>query len=231
VVLESDRGQGLSSDEAARRLQRHGPNVLPRVERRGALLRLLLQLHHPLIYVLLVAAAVTYLIGEPVDASVILGVVIANAAIGFMQEARAERALDALAAIMTVDTHVIRDGSKRRVPAKDLDPGDVVVVDPGDRVCADVRLIEVAELHVDEAALTGESVPVCKTQAVLAPETVLADRANMAFSGTLVTAGHGTGVVVATCADTELGLIHRLLGETSDLATPLTRNWGASVAS
>jgi magnesium-transporting ATPase (P-type) len=122
VLLESDRGRGLSSDEAAGRLQRHGPNVLPRVERRSALLRLLLQFHHPLIYVLLVAAAVTYVVGEPVDASVIVGVVLANAAIGFVQEARAERALDALAAMMTVDAHVIRDGTKRRVPAKELVP-------------------------------------------------------------------------------------------------------------
>jgi cation-transporting ATPase F len=223
VLLESDRERGLSSDEATRRLQRHGPNVLPRVGRRGALLRLLLQFQHPLIYVLLVAAAVTYAVGEPVDASVILGVVIANAAIGFIQESRAERALDALAAMMTVDTHVIRDGAKRRVPAKELVPGDLIAVEPGDKVSADARLIDVAELQIDESSLTGESVPVAKAQAVLAPETVLADRANMVFSGTLVTAGRGTGIVVTTGADTELGLIHRLLGETSDLATPLTR--------
>ena len=223
VLLESDRERGLSRHEAARRLQRHGPNVLPRVERRGALLRLLLQFHHPLIYVLLVAAAVTYMVGEPVDASVILGVVIANAAVGFVQEARAEHALDALAAMMTVDTHVIRDGTMRRVPAKELVPGDLIVVEPGDKVSADVRLVEVSELQIDESSLTGESAPVGKAQAVLAPETVLADRANMVFSGTLVTSGHGTGVVVTTGADTELGLIHRLLGETTDLATPLTR--------
>ena len=223
MLVETDREHGLTAAEAARRLQRHGPNVLPRVERRGALLRLLLQFHHPLIYVLLVAAAVTFGIGEPVDASVILGVVIANAAIGFAQEARAERALDALAAMMAVDTRVIREGTRRRVPASELVPGDLVVVEPGDKVSADVRLVEVAELHVDESALTGESVPVGKAQAVLAPETVLADRANMVFSGTLVTAGQGTGVVVATGPDTELGLIHRLLGETTDLATPLTR--------
>jgi cation-transporting P-type ATPase F len=226
VLLETDREHGLTADEAARRLQRHGPNLLPRVERRGALLRLLLQFHHPLIYVLLAAAAVTYGIGEPVDASVILGVVIANAAVGFVQEARAERALDALVAMLAVDTRVIREGTKRRVPASELVPGDVVVVEPGDKVTADVRLVEVAELQVDESALTGESVPVGKAQAVLAPETVLADRANMIFSGTLVTAGQGTGVVVATGADTELGLIHRLLGETTDLATPLTRKLG-----
>ncbi len=223
VLLASDPEHGLDSDEAARRLERHGPNVLPRVERRGALLRLLLQFHHPLIYVLLIAAAVTYAIGEPVDASVILGVVVANAAVGFVHEARAERALDVLSAMLTVDAHVVRDGARRRVAARELVPGDVVLVEPGDKVGADVRLVEVAELHVDESALTGESVPVAKAQVVLAPETVLGDRANMIFSGTLVTAGHGTGVVVETGADTELGLIHRLLGDTTDLATPLTR--------
>jgi cation-transporting ATPase F len=223
ALLRSDADRGLSHAEATRRLQRHGPNVLPRVERRGPLLRLALQFHHPLIYVLLVAAAVTYAIGEPVDASVILGVVLANAAIGFVQEARAERALDALAAMVTVDARVIRDGTQHRVPARDLVPGDIVRLAAGDKVSADVRLLSVHDLHVDESALTGESVPVGKRQAVLSSDTVLSDRANMAFSGTLVTAGRATGIVVTTAGDTELGLIHRLLGETTDLATPLTR--------
>ena len=223
VLLRSDRERGLSAQEAARRLERHGPNVLPRVERRGALLRLVLQFHHPLIYVLLVAAAATYAVGEPVEASVIVGVVIANAAVGFIQEARAEHALDALAAMMTVEAQVVRDGRRHRVSARELVPGDIVVIESGDKVSADMRLLEVDELQIDESALTGESVPVAKAQSVLAPETVLADRANMAFSGTLVTAGRGRAAVVTTGADTELGLIHRLLGETSDLATPLTR--------
>ena len=223
VLLKSDRERGLSAEEAARRLERHGPNVLPRVERRSALLRLVLQFHHPLIYVLLVSAAATYAVGEAVEASVILGVVIANAAVGFIQEARAEHALDALAAMMTVEAQVVRDGRRHRVPAKELVPGDIAVIEPGDKVSADMRLLEVDGLQIDESALTGESVPVAKAQSVLAPETVLADRANMAFSGTLVTAGRRLAVVVATGADTELGLIHRPLGETSDLATPLTR--------
>lgn len=223
ALLGSDRACGLSSEEAARRLHRHGANVLPRVERRPALLRLLLQFHHPLIYVLLAAAAVTYAIGEPVDASVILGVVIANAAIGFVQEARAEHALDALAVMMTAEARAIRDGTEQRIPAKDLVPGDVVVLAPGDKGSADMRLLDVADLQVDESALTGESVPVAKAEGALPSETVLADRTNMVFSGTLVTAGYGTGVVVSTGGETELGRIHRLLDETADLATPLTR--------
>jgi cation-transporting ATPase F len=160
---------------------------------------------------------------SPVDASVIVGVVLANASVGFVQEARAEYALDALAAMITVEMRVIRDGNERALPARDLVPGDVVAVAPGDKVSADMRLIDVSGLQVDESSLTGESVPVAKAELVLDPETVLAGRANMLFSGTLVAAGSGTGAVVATGADTELGLMHRLLTETSELTTPLTR--------
>jgi magnesium-transporting ATPase (P-type) len=223
VMLGADRERGLTEEEARRRLERHGPNVLPRVERRSALVRFLLQFHSPLIYVLLAAAAVTFLVGETVDGSVILGVVIANAIVGFIQESRAERALDALAALMTVEALVVRDGAERRVAASELVPGDLVLLAPGDKVSADARLVEADELEIDESALTGESVPVRKADTVLPADTVLGDRANMAYSGTLVTAGHGAGIVVATGADTELGRIHRLLGETTDLATPLTR--------
>ncbi len=223
ALLDTVRDRGLSTAEAHRRLQRHGPNTLPRVERRGPLLRIVLQFHHPLIYVLLVAAVVIYAIGEPVDASVILGVVIANAAIGFAQEARAEHSLDALAGMITTEATVVRDGVRRHLSSKELVPGDVVAVEPGDKVTADLRLVRTERLQVDESALTGESVPVAKVPTVLEPDTILADRTNMTFSGMLVTAGRGVGVVVATGADTELGLIHRLLGETSTLATPLTR--------
>jgi cation-transporting P-type ATPase F len=219
----TDRARGLTGAEAERRLRRYGPNVLPRVERRGALARLLLQFHNPLIYTLLTAATVAYAVGKPVDASVIVAVVVANAAIGFVQEARSEQALDALATMITVEADVLRDGVTGRLPATALVPGDLVLLSPGDKVSADLRLIEVRNLHVDESALTGESVPVTKDIAVLPEETVLAERSNMAFSGTLVTTGSAAGVVVATGAHTELGRIHRLLGEASDLATPLTR--------
>jgi cation-transporting ATPase F len=226
ALLETDREGGLTAEEAARRLDRYGPNALPRVERRTWPVRLLVQFHHPLIYVLLVSAAATYAIGQPVEASVIVAVVLANAAVGFAQEARAEHALDALAAMITVETRVIRDGTERTLAARELVPGDIVVVRPGDKVSGDVRLIDVSELQVDESALTGESVPVPKADVVLDPNTLLADRVNMLFSGTLVTAGHGSGVVVGTGADTELGLMHRLLGATSEVTTPLTRKLG-----
>ena len=203
--------RGLSSVEADRRLRRFGPNVLPRVERRGAVLRLLLQFHNPLIYTLLVAAAVTYALGQTVDASVIVGVVLANAGIGFAQESRSETALDALARMITVEAEVVRDGLARRLPATALVPGDLVLLSPGDKVSADMRLLEIENLAVDESTLTGESVPVRKG----------ADES--AFSGTLVTAGSAEGEVTATGAHTELGRIHSLLGGTTDLATPLTR--------
>ncbi|HET8980842.1 MAG TPA: HAD-IC family P-type ATPase [Solirubrobacteraceae bacterium] len=223
VLLKTDSERGLSSAEADRRLARHGPNIMPRAERRGWPVRVAAQLHNPLVYVLLVAAAVTYAIGEAVNTVVILGVVFANTVVGFVQESRAETALDALAQMITVTARVVRDGRERNVSSRELVPGDVVVVKAGDKLAADLRLMSVGGLQVDESALTGESVPVVKEQVVLAPETVLADRANMAFSGTLVTAGRGRGVVVATGEETELGQMHRLLAETSELQTPLTR--------
>ena len=222
-ALGADPDRGLAAAEAERRLHRYGPNVLPRVERRGPLARLLLQFHHPLIYTLLVAAAITYALGHTVDASVIVGVVLANAAIGFVQEARAERALDALASMISVEATVVRDGTARTVPSTAVVPGDLVMLAPGEKVSADLRLLRTRALQVDESALTGESVPVTKAAGVLPEETLLGDRSNMAYSGTLVTAGEGAGAVVATGAGTELGDIHRLVGATTQTVTPLTR--------
>jgi cation-transporting ATPase F len=223
LLLESDTTKGLTSDEAARRLERFGPNVLPKFSRHGPLLRFLLQFHHPLIYVLLAATVITALLGEWVDASVIFGVVLVNAVVGFIQESRAEAALDALASMMKTEAVVRRDGRKIRVPSSDIVPGDVVLLESGDKVPADLRLTRVRELRVDESALTGESVPVEKAEQVLPPETVVADRKNMAFSGALVAYGQGTGVVVGTGIATELGRIHQLIGEATDISTPLTK--------
>ncbi|ALA60276.1 cation-transporting P-type ATPase [Nitrospira moscoviensis] len=223
LLVETDVAKGLASDEAARRLERFGPNVLPKVRRQGPLIRFLLQFHHPLIYVLLAATAVTLLLGEWVDAGVIFGVVLANAVVGFIQESRAEAALESLAAMMKTEAAVRRDGRKHRITSAEIVPGDVVLLESGDKVPADLRLTGVRELRVDESALTGESLPVEKADQVLPPETVVADRKNMAFSGTLVTYGQGTGVVVGTGTETELGRIHQLMGETTQLATPLTK--------
>ncbi|MDC8446877.1 MAG: cation-transporting P-type ATPase [Nitrospira sp.] len=223
LLLETDVAKGLASDEAARRLERFGPNLLPKIRRHGPLIRFLLQFHHPLIYVLMAATAVTLLLAEYVDAGVIFGVVLVNAMVGFIQESRAEAALESLAAMMKTEVVVRRDGRKRRIASADIVPGDVVLLESGDKVAADLRLTTVRELRIDESALTGESLPVEKADQVLPPETVVGDRKNMAFSGTFVTYGQGAGVVVSTGIETELGRIHQLMGETTQLATPLTK--------
>jgi cation-transporting P-type ATPase F len=223
LLTATDADTGLSHVVAARRLTEVGPNTLPALHRRGWVVQLLAQLNHPLIYVLLAAAALTAALGETVDASVVFAVVVVNAVIGFLQEAKAERALDALAAMVRTEATVLRDGVASRISSDDLVPGDLVVMDAGDKVPADLRLVHAREFKVDGSALTGESAPAGKNPIELPPDAVLADRANMAFSGTLVTAGSGRGVVVATGADTEIGHVHRLVGSTATVRTPLTR--------
>ncbi|MEX2024251.1 MAG: HAD-IC family P-type ATPase [Thermoleophilaceae bacterium] len=223
AVMDSDRERGLDEAEAQRRLERLGPNALPAARRQGPLVRLALQFHHPLIYILLGASAVTVAVGEPVDAAVILAVVLLNAAIGFVEESRAEHALEALASMVSAEATVVRDGERRRIPAREVVPGDLVVLTTGDAVVADLRLVEAGGLRIDESVLTGESLPASKGDAVLPEQTLVADRRNMAFAGTLVTTGDGRGLAVATGGDTEIGLIHRLMGEAVRVETPLTR--------
>ena len=223
LLLETDRHRGLGEDDAAERLSRFGPNVLPAATRAGPLRRLLSQFRHPLIYVLMAAAVVAFGLDEHIDAALILGVVLINTVVGFVQESKAEAALEGLRSMVRTRARVVRDGRRRTVPSDDLVPGDLVLLEAGDKVPADMRLVRSAELRVDESALTGESAPVAKDEEVL-PETVMvADRRNMAYSGTLVTGGAGAGVVTATGADTELGRIHRLVGAATTLDTPLTR--------
>ncbi len=223
LLLETDIRAGLSSHEAEDRLRRFGPNELARAEPGGPLGRLGRQLNHPLVYVLLVAAVVALLLGETVDSSVIFGVVAANSAVGFIQESKAEAALNALRAMVTTEARVRRDGHRRGVPSEELVPGDVVHIEAGDRVPADLRLVELHELTVDESALTGESLPVVKDEVALPADTPVADRHNMVYSGTLVTHGTALGVAVATGEETELGEIHRLVSSAEQLETPLTR--------
>ncbi|MGE5133583.1 MAG: HAD-IC family P-type ATPase, partial [Gemmatimonadota bacterium] len=167
--------------------------------------------------------AVTLALRESVDATVIFAVVAVNTLVGYVQESRAEAALDALRAMTRTEVRVVRDGRARTMASEDLVPGDLVLVEAGDKVPADLRLVRETELHADESALTGESVPVVKDEVVLPAETPVADRRNMLYSGTLVTAGAGAGITVATGAQTELGEIHRLVGSAEVLATPLTR--------
>ena len=212
---------GLSSEEAARRLQAHGPNELPAPPGPHPIRRFLAQFHNPLIYFLLAAAVAAWLIGHRVDAVVILAVVIINAIVGFIQEGKAEKALNAIRKMIAPHASTLRDGRRLSVAVADLVPGDVVLLEAGDRVPADLRLTRSRGLLVDEAALTGESVAAEKQEDPVAPDAALGDRLCMAFSGTLVAAGQGTGVVVATAGDTEIGRISALIHGVEQLTTPL----------
>ena len=226
AALGTDAGTGLTARQAAQRLAEVGPNELPRESGPGRLRMLLGQLRNPLIYVLLVAGAITALFGSYPDAGVIFGVVVLNAAIGYVQEAKAGRALAALATLVRTETTVVRDGQTTRMPASALVPGDVVLLVAGDRVPADARLVESHELSVDESTLTGESEPVAKAPGPVAPETPVADRAAMIHSGTIVTRGTARAVVVATGSATQLGMIGELVAGTVAAPTPLTRKLG-----
>lgn len=215
--------QGLSHAEAEARLRRFGANVLPAVKGSNALTRFLLQFHNVLIYVLLAAALVTALLGHWIDSGVILGVVFINAAIGYVQEGKAEKALEAIRSLLSHSAHVTREGQKMTVPAELLVPGDMVFVASGDKIPADLRLLDVRSLKIEEAILTGESMAVEKQSAPVSERADLGDRSCMAYSGTIVNYGQGKGIVVATGGQTEIGRISSSLGQTQTLVTPLLR--------
>ncbi len=223
LTLSVDAGSGLSGPEAARRLDRYGPNSLPAAKRRGPWLRFVLQFHNPLLYVLLGVGAITYALEDYVDAGVILGVVLVNALIGFIQEGRAQRALEAVHAMLASHATVLREGERHRIDAALLVPGDIVLLESGARVPADLRLLRVKNLRVNEAALTGESVPVDKRVEAVAADAPIGDRFGMAYCGTVVSFGQAHGLVVSTGRTTEIGRIGTLVGEVQALATPLTR--------
>jgi magnesium-transporting ATPase (P-type) len=220
--LGTDRS-GLCQAKAEARQRRYGANRLPAPPRQGIARRFLLQFNNVLIYVLLAAGGVTALLGHWIDSGVIFGVVVINAFIGFIQEGKAEQALEAIRKMLSPSAVVLRDGQRRTLPADVLVPGDIVFIASGDRVPADLRLIETKSLKTEEAALTGESLPVDKDVGPVAIEAPLGDRTCMAWSGTLVVYGHGVGVVAATGAATEIGRISALLSEVQTLATPLLR--------
>ena len=187
-------------------------------------MRFLLQFHNPLIYILLAAGGVKLAMGGFVDAAVILSVVLINAVIGYLQEAKAERAIEALSQSLVMETTVIRGGKTLRIPSPELAPGDIVLLASGDKVPADLRLVATRDLQIAEAALTGESTSVEKNADLrLAAETSLADRANMAYASTLVTYGQGRGVVTSTGDHTEIGRISEMISAAQSLETPLTR--------
>ena len=214
---------GLVSAEAAARLARHGPNTLPQRKPRSALARFAAQFQSPLIYFLLAAGVGAGLLGHAVDATAIVAVVLVNAVVGYIQEGKAEKALEAIQSMIAPQAAVLRDGARRTVAVESLVPGDVVLLEAGDRVPADVRLLHARGMLVDEALLTGESVPAAKKEEPAPANADLGARHSMAFSGTLVAAGQASGVVVATGAATEIGRISALLQGVETLATPLTR--------
>jgi len=222
AVLQSSR-EGLTDAEAMARLERHGHNVLPRAAGTSALKLLFRQIANPLVLVLVGSGVLALIMGKATDAAVVLGVVILNAFIGFIQEHRAERAIGALAGMVPETAVVLRSGARHTLDAAGLVPGDLVFLQSGDRVPADVRLLAVKDLRVVEAALTGESLPVSKGAAATPVETLLADRLSMGYSGTLVTYGSAQGLVVATGHATELGRISDLIGAAVPLDTPLMR--------
>ena len=212
---------GLSQTEAATRLETHGPNRLPEAAKRSALLRFLLHFHNVLIYVLLGCAGITMMLDHLVDTLVIVAVVFANAGIGFFQEGKAEKAMDSIRRMLALRSSVVRDGNRRSIEGELLVPGDIVLLEAGDKVPADLRLLQAHGLQIQEAILTGESVPVDKHTQPVAANAALGDRVCMAFSGTLVTSGQGKGVVVGTGTETEIGRISSMLSKVEMLTTPL----------
>jgi Ca2+-transporting ATPase len=240
-ALETDLDAGLTSDQAKARLERHGLNELAETPRPGFWQLLLRQFRDFVVIMLIVAAAVSFMLGETVEAGAILAIVILNAVLGVVQENKAEEALAALKKMAAPDARVIRNGHRVSIPARQLVPGDIVFLDAGSYVPADLRLIQSANLKIDEASLTGESVPVEKSaDATLAAEVPLGDRRNCAFMGTTVTYGRGAGIVVESGMQTQIGLIAELIQSYEEEPTPLQRRldqlgrwlgWGTLVIS
>lgn len=222
LALSADE-QGLDSHDAAQRLRQQGLNHLTPPASNPAWKRLLLQFNNVLIYVLLLAAFISALLGQGTDSAVILGVVVLNALFGVIQEGKAEKALAAIRTLLHIRSSVLRNGQRQVIDAEQLVPGDLVLLEPGDRVPADLRLLEGLGLQVQESALTGESLSVDKDPAPVAMAAPLAERSCMLYAGTLITLGRGRGLVIATGDETEIGRIGRLLRQVDTLSTPLMR--------
>ncbi|OFB40099.1 carbonate dehydratase [Mycolicibacterium sp. (ex Dasyatis americana)] len=224
-VLEvlGSSGDGLDGDSARERLAAHGPNKLPEKRPRPAILRFFAQFNNVLIYILIAAGVLKAILNDWIDCAVIVSVAIVNAVVGLIQEGRAQRALDSIRGMLSVTAQVRRDGHWQQVDAQTLVPGDIVRIASGDRIPADMRLLTVANLRVEESALTGESLPAKKDVLQVGPDAGLGDRMSMVYSGTIVAAGSGTGVVTATGTSTEIGRIQSLIADVESIETPLTR--------
>lgn len=222
LTAQNSGEKGLSPADAADRLQKYGANLIVRKKQASPLIILWRQINNPLIWVLLVSGTLAIMLGKLTDGLVVLAVVVINAIIGFVQEFRAEKAISALSEMVPQNATVVRNGKNVTIAASELVPGDVVLLAAGDSVPADMRLLQVKNLRIEEAALTGESVAVGKDTEAVALDAPLGDRRCMAYSGTLVTSGTGKGLIAATGMQTELGRISDLLDNAVDLATPLT---------
>jgi len=219
----TDAGRGLDAAEAANRLQKYGPNRLPEGKKRGPFLRFLSQFNNILVYVLLGAGFTKLMLNLWVDAAIIFGVVILNALLGFIQEGKAEKALESIRNMLSAEARTVRGGETRMIAAEQLVPGDIVLLESGDKIPADLRLVDANNLRTEEAALTGESVPADKSTNPVSTNATVGDRECMAFSGTMVVSGRAKGVVVATGSETELGRINAMLAGVSAIETPLLR--------
>jgi calcium-translocating P-type ATPase len=219
--LKSNVTVGLDDAEAARRQAEYGLNLLPTARKRGPFMRFLEHFNNVLVYVLLAAGFIKLMMGLWLDASIILAVVVINGLLGFLQEGRAEKSLDSIRNMLSAEARTLRNGQTAMIPAEQLVPGDIVFLESGDKIPADIRLTDVKNLRTEEAALTGESVPSDKSTAPVSAKATVGDRASMAYSGTLVVSGRATGMVVATASQTELGRINQLLAGVSALETPL----------
>ena len=219
--LETDGEKGLDEKEAEKRLETYGPNKMPEKRKRTWWQRLLAQFTNVLIYVLIGAAVITALMDHWVDTWVILAVVLINAVIGFIQEGKAESALKSIQQMLSLEANVMRGGKKKTIDAVELVPGDLVMVKAGDKVPADMRLVKSKDLRVEESPLTGESSAVEKNTEAVEEDAVVGDRFSMVFSGTVVTYGKATGVVVGTGEETEIGKINKMMSEVEEITTPL----------
>ncbi len=223
VENADSRPSGLEDAEIRERQERFGGNKLPEPGQKTALQRFLAQFHNILIYILIGAAVLTAVLGHWLDSIVIAAVVLINALMGFIQEGKAQKALESIRKMLSLEADVLRDDEKTRVPAEELVPGDIVFIKSGDKVPADLRLLETKNLTIEEAALTGESEPVEKKVEAVEEEAPLGDRFSMAFSSTMVTQGKGKGMVVGTGANTEIGRISEMVEGVEELKTPLLR--------
>ena len=226
-LFESDSTDGLGPLSIKHREKSFGKNVLKKKKQDSKLKKFFLQFHNALIYILLGASFVTAMLQEWIDSGVIFAVVIINVIIGYVQEVKAQEAIESLKKMMTTEAVVVRDGKKISISSIDLVPGDIVLLESGSKVPADIRLIEAKDLKVDESMLTGESVSTLKSTKLQNQDVTLNDRDNMTYSGTYVTYGRAKGIVVATASNTELGKIAHLIQETTSMDTPLTKKISA----